>query len=373
MNLASIESEVSEWIESIETANGCSHLVDQNVQIRTSLGSRKSNQDRAVFVQIGAQRYACTPISCAIIADGMGGMTDGGLAASIAVGSFIAFISAGQTSGGLKSLLTSAVMYANDKVYDRFRGNGGTTFSAVLFGQQGLVGINVGDSRIYSVSTNSIERLTVDDSFAEQLRHHFPERHPPPPANRDNRLLQFVGMGKAVQPHIVDLDSDSSETMLLLTSDGAHYLGDKTLVELTNAGLPASRLPEAVIEISRMCGSDDNASVILAPRRPAFSDRGPIPGFARISIAGSSLTIPTSDEKPKPRHLVNQFKDREEVDQRKTSVIVSQMPAVQRIKRSPKLKPKSDLPPQTDISEAQISSLGFVDEVPLPGWKDGKN
>jgi hypothetical protein len=74
-------------------------------------------------------------------------------------------------------------------------------------------------------------------------------------------LLQFVGIGDALEPH-VEVVADAGST-LLLTTDGVHFIDpgylSKVIHHAPDLGLCARRL----VELSKMLGGPDNASVAV--------------------------------------------------------------------------------------------------------------
>lgn len=269
-----IEANAFEWLSNRSDRDASSHVKKCGVELATSKGGyRESNQDLSAFFYVSDQTYAHAPLAAAVVADGMGGMEDGGIASARAISAFIAFLSAGKAPVGLKSLLLAATLYANQRVHEELRGNGGTTLSAVLYGKQGVIGLNVGDSRIYAIGQHSVRRLTVDDTLGEQFRH-FSGGAIEGELSQDNRLVQFVGIGPILEPHIIDLGVVSENTQythFLLSTDGAHCIGDETIASLLKAGIPITELASNLVDISRRCGSTDNSSAILAPARVGFS------------------------------------------------------------------------------------------------------
>jgi hypothetical protein len=186
-------------------------------------------------------------------------------------------------------------------------------------------------------------------------------------------LLQFIGIGETLEPHIIDLDNTSLDTMLLLTSDGAHYLGDPALIELSKAGLAVDKLPAAAIEISRMCGSDDNASTLLVPRKLLFSESRLSLNFIRVSVPGNALTITTSNANPRINQDAEHVYEPKVVENINPASSELKKSAIRRIKRSSKEKSNNELKTRNQNSEIEISSLGFVDDETLSKWKDEKN
>jgi PPM family protein phosphatase len=185
----------------------------------------------------------------------MGGMAEGSACASQTIACF--FISCISNRHKAPSdRLAIAAQDANRLVYDLYKGSGGGTLSAVLLDSKGgITGVNIGDSRIYSYLEDRLEQLTIDDTMAG-LR---------PKANDGlharNELLQYIGMGDGMEPHIIE--SPSSWDLMLLTSDGAHYF-DKGVMQMViqNAKEPAVAA-RRLVEIAKWCGGRDNASIAV--------------------------------------------------------------------------------------------------------------
>ncbi|MCD2453804.1 protein phosphatase 2C domain-containing protein [Methylicorpusculum oleiharenae] len=285
-----IETSAFEWLTSKRDKDGFSKITKYGVELATSKGDyRESNQDLVAFFYVSDQSYARSPLAAVVVADGMGGMQDGDLASSLAISAFIAFLSSGKASVGLKSLLVAATLYANQRVHEKLKGAGGSTLSAILYGKQGAIGLNVGDSRIYAVEKHSLRRLTLDDTLGEQFRH-YRGKSAEEDSYQDNRLVQFIGIGPVLEPHVIDLSTavnDNSSRHFLLSTDGAHCIGDEMIKGLLKAGLPVTKLASNLVDISRRCGSTDNSSVILAPERIDF-------GTLPKSVREITLDIPAS-------------------------------------------------------------------------------
>jgi hypothetical protein len=103
-----------------------------------------------------------------------------------------------------------------------------------------------------------LEQITQDDNLAGQLR----KQGIAVPSDVRNELLQFVGMGDEVQPHIFEVEASVGDTVII-TSDGIHRIHNDTLSRVvTSASSPAS-LVERLLSLSIWNGGEDNASVIV--------------------------------------------------------------------------------------------------------------
>lgn len=95
---------------------------------------------------------------------------------------------------GIKERAYEAVKASNKQVFDTYRGDGGSTLTAVLLDSQGTkIIVHLGDTRVYTFGAGKkVERHTTDDSLVEAV------------GGSGRELLQFVGMGDSMQPKITD-------------------------------------------------------------------------------------------------------------------------------------------------------------------------
>jgi serine/threonine protein phosphatase PrpC len=152
-----------------KTANSAiRRLPDLPMAIATDIGLvRAENQDRAVIFR--AQLTGDTPTIIAVICDGMGGMKEGGVCSALAISNFLSSYIDNRDIP-IKSRIIQAVIQANNAVFAQYKGSGGSTLSAwVIEDEANILGVNVGDSRIYSIGTDNINQLSIDDTLAGQL------------------------------------------------------------------------------------------------------------------------------------------------------------------------------------------------------------
>lgn len=240
------------------TSSAVRHVSDLPMAIATDVGLiRKENQDRAAILRIPQVGDASTIL--AVLCDGMGGMTDGSFCSSLAISTFLSgFIQ--NINCTLKDRLVASVIQSNDAVFAKYNGNGGSTLSAfVIDNQEGYLGVNIGDSRIYSIDNHKLLQMTVDDTLAGQFvqdNNNFFRR---------NELLQYIGMGQGIEPHVINYLSAGKKLLsILLTSDGVHFLDNHTMELITEHASDSALAVRRLIELAKWCGGHDNASAIIA-------------------------------------------------------------------------------------------------------------
>lgn len=234
-------------VRSIQSASG--------VAVGTVKGPRPDNQDRAAGGHLSLPTGES--LLFGLICDGMGGMTKGGEAASCAAATFISRIATSSTSS-VRGAVSDALAAANHEVYRRFKGAGGTTLTALVLTAGGESWVaHVGDSRLYEIGSDKALRLaTRDDTIGGQLA-------PTGAADEtlDNRLLQFVGMGQGVEPHVFRLQK-SARSSFLITSDGAHSIGKRDLEGISRSSANGAEVVRKLIYVAEAVGVEDNSSAV---------------------------------------------------------------------------------------------------------------
>lgn len=250
----------------------------------TDIGNkRKKNEDRAAFATIRSKNQA---LDVYILSDGMGGMVEGDRCAAMALAAFMASLVTSKAS--LVTMIEAATSLANDRVFSQYRGRGGATLSAVLRDENDIYGLNIGDSRVYSIGQGNFRQLSVDDTLSGQLGKNYQLE------SEDNGLIQFVGMGDDLAPNIFMITKDNSE--IALTSDGAHFIGDETMKVLFKFAPDAPTAVRRILATSKWYGGHDNASIITMGTSSALAfDTDNIlrvsDPFGELSIALENIVI----------------------------------------------------------------------------------
>jgi serine/threonine protein phosphatase PrpC len=233
-----------------------------SVFLGTSVGAvREKNEDRAIVVRVCYGREPERDFVLAALSDGMGGLENGEDAAIVTLSTFVArTIRTARLPPDRR--LNMAASDANDAVYQLYRGRGGATLSAVLIERRfGAIGVNVGDSRIYLLrDTRSIEQLSRDDTLGELVR----DRAGLNAVDRTGSLIQHIGMGEGLEPHIISADAPNTNSHFVLTSDGVHR--NKELLNLVTRETPSpEKLVHRLLLLAELLGGHDNATAVVVP------------------------------------------------------------------------------------------------------------
>jgi serine/threonine protein phosphatase PrpC len=190
-------------------------------------------------------------------------MQHGGKCADIAVIALLMRLIEGRSSVP-DERLRLGIEAANKAIYQQYRGDGGTTITALLVSHSGIVGASVGDSRIYSYSKPSrLKQISVDDTIAGELG----RQKKTDPANLDlepfsHRLAQFVGVGDDMETGLYKLNDIGPNGIFILSSDGAHSTGPAILQAMLETATTPYIALTRLIQLSRWCGGRDNATVV---------------------------------------------------------------------------------------------------------------
>lgn len=251
-----IQLQLQRWLSRTTTAFSVRKVINLPIALASDVGIvRTENQD--VVVLLRAQVTSQKSFLVGVLCDGMGGMIDGKGCAELAVSSFISSCIRYRKLN-LKDRLLKAVDYSNETVYNKYHGQGGATLSAfILDSDKNLEAVNVGDSRIYIEANTGFEQVTTDDTIAGQLRNEFHG------VEVSHRLLQHIGIGSGLEPHLIDLPSVDSISKILLTSDGAHYVAHDTLKRIFSPNISSEQLAKRLMNVANWCGGHDNASALV--------------------------------------------------------------------------------------------------------------
>jgi serine/threonine protein phosphatase PrpC len=226
---------------------------------------RKANED-------SFGEYKTAHGTLLIVCDGMGGHVGGAVASSTAVEKIHEWINT-HDSIAYQNLLYDAIVYANHQVYGlaenkpELRGMG-TTAVVVLVTEKGLVYYaHVGDSRLYKLSGNKIERVTKDHSLVQllvdqgEITEDEMETHP-----NKNQILKAVGIDFDLRPEVSKEPLQMKEgEILLICSDGlCGMVHDKKIAEITYNNISDLELTtKLLIKEANSNGGKDNITATV--------------------------------------------------------------------------------------------------------------
>jgi PPM family protein phosphatase len=203
-------------------------------------------------------------------------------------------------------------MQANQSVFDRLRGKGGATLSAICSTADGPLGLNVGDSRIYGLENGQAPaQLSKDDTLAGFLGSQAQGE------NR-NHLVQYVGMGENLEPHLVEIPRRYST--VLLSTDGVHGVPASVFADTVLGADSHASIVRRLLALSDIVGGRDNATVLAVDTRvPRSSDMDQGLNLTFLSAQSQlEIWLPVLNEvaPPSARDLPEQVRDSEQAKQK---------------------------------------------------------
>ena len=200
-----------------------------------------------------------------VVADGMGGHGSGDLASTLAVQVLARY-------AGLRPLFTEAVLAALEEanraiIEQEAPKRMGTTVAGLAgletAGGDHLMVFNVGDSRVYRLSADGIEQLTVDHSEVQELviagviTREQARTHP-----RRNIVTRALGSEPALLADHWLLPAAGGDRFLICSDGLFTELPDELMVPLLSAG-PPQQAAEALVLAANDAGGHDNITAIV--------------------------------------------------------------------------------------------------------------
>ncbi len=241
------------------------------------IGARPQQEDSFGFSDPTDKAFICHGGFLGIVADGMGGLTQGGAASTTAVRSFLASYQTKTPKESVVDALLRSLLETNRIVHERAEsasaGDAGTTLAAAVVLNEELYWISVGDSRIYWLHNYELTRLTADHIYSTKLNRDVAQgkisrseaQHHPERASLTSYLghLEPALVDRNLRPLILH-DNDC----VVLCSDGFYRaLSDAEITDSFhgNAQHACDSLVQLVLEKERK--QQDNLTVIALKAR----------------------------------------------------------------------------------------------------------
>lgn len=237
-----------------------------NAQI---LGERQSQEDYFATFKAGTATVA-------VVADGMGGHVAGAVASELTVKTFGTYLKqhVDDLLRDTPAVLGRAVEEANARIRAHIEAHPedegmGTTLVAVVLTGNRLFHVSVGDSLLYRLRQQKLERLNANHAYAELLDQAVAsgELSAEAAANDPDRhgLLSALDGGEI---EMIDLPHEPTLVLpgdqYLLATDGIHSLDEAVIATLIGAAPNALRAAEAVTEAVEAirASRQDNTTVV---------------------------------------------------------------------------------------------------------------
>ena len=244
----------------------------------------KINEDRFSVTSYQMSSSNTTPVTFAVVCDGIGGHRSGEIAAELAVSIITKTVGNSFGDRPLKTMLLAAqlaneAIYAKAQTSEDFRGMGATCAMVLVVGTQ-LFTTSIGDTRIYLIRKHMIKQLTIDHTWIQEalekgtITHDQAVGHPNahvirrylgapvvPEADQRLQLRQGEDDKRALANQGINLHPDD---IILLCTDGlTDYLKDKEIVHILNKHTDS--VDNAINEMILLAcdrGGHDNITVV---------------------------------------------------------------------------------------------------------------
>ncbi|HIE28384.1 TPA: Stp1/IreP family PP2C-type Ser/Thr phosphatase [Candidatus Poribacteria bacterium] len=248
---------------------------------RTDVGlQRPSNEDNFWAQNLSYRRLdGYAPMGLFIVADGMGGAEAGEVASKIVIQTISDTLLSelivlrecfdDDHSEYLLPQIRDAIISANQEIIAQteqvpfWRGMGSTVTLAAIVGMRAYVG-HVGDSRLYLLNKEEIQRKTTDHSIVSRLLQigaitpEEAETHP----QRDV-LLKAVGARTDIEPDTFSFEIKRGD-ILLLCSDGlTKHQEDAEIHQIVMDASSPQQACDSLVNHANLCGGEDNITVIV--------------------------------------------------------------------------------------------------------------
>lgn len=253
--------------------------MNYQIALHTDIGIKKDTNQDSLCVKLAETEKG--NVLFAIVCDGMGGLEKGEVASATVINAFSNWF-----ENELPTILSKNTYFEDTKYrWDRIikeqnqnisefgRKNHiqlGTTVTAIIVFEDGkyLIG-HVGDSRIYKITDEEVEVLTLDQTLmAQKVRNGTMTQEEADRDPRRNMLLQCVGASKTVEPDYIE-GTVSPNECYMLCSDGFRHV--VTADEIKAAFAPSVNMTEdtmkknivKLVELNKERDETDNISAIL--------------------------------------------------------------------------------------------------------------
>ncbi|MCQ8105094.1 protein phosphatase 2C domain-containing protein [Methylomonas sp. SURF-2] len=242
------------------------------------IGQRSQQQDAFALSDFNDEEFVAHGGYLAVLADGIGGLSNGAQAANIAVTEMVTRYLNKSSVQSVDHALDQALDMANQAVldaghwYDSFRDMGTTLVAAVIY-QGHLYWRAVGDSHVYLCRDGRLSQLNADHNYARQLQAQVNEglisqdladRHP-----HRRALEYYLGL-----PYLPEVERNLNPLALrdndriLLCSDGIDGVLSAAEIAACLDNMPmraAQCLCDAVLK-KQQFGQDNLTAVVLGYR-----------------------------------------------------------------------------------------------------------
>jgi protein serine/threonine phosphatase len=207
-----------------------------------------------------------------IVADGMGGYKGGEIASKLAIESSKNYIinnfdQIKKERDQIIELIKNAIEYANMVVYEKSKevpelvGMGTTVDVCLIYSNRIYIG-HIGDSRVYRLRKDFFRKLTVDDSYVEQLvkegniTKEEAYNHP-----KKNMLTKALGCTAFVEPTVLVKGFMKGDILLMCTDGLTNMLKEDKICEIIKQN--SEQASKELVKKANEQGGYDNITAVI--------------------------------------------------------------------------------------------------------------
>lgn len=237
---------------------------------QTDIGCvRETNEDRFLLEAVPAGKLC-------IVCDGMGGEEGGEVAAQLAVDTVEAYLKSGKSAKNIAHLLRDSVTRANEEIIAHRQNPGfgamGASIVTALVSEFEVAIAHVGDTRAYVVRGETIEQLTGDHTYVQELveqgKISLEESLTHPQSHVLSRCLgPIAGIEASINTFRIEPINHVGPVAdaLVLMSDGLYRFVSDAEVARVIAKMSPEQSCRELIERAKARGGLDNIAILVYP------------------------------------------------------------------------------------------------------------
>ncbi len=233
---------------------------------------RKLNQDY-VFT---SERRIGNLSNVFIVADGMGGHNAGDYASKYTVQTMVEEIERSLEQNPVR-ILENAIKKANQKLRSKASGDehlygmGTTVVAATVMGRY-LQVANVGDSRLYVISEESIRQITRDHSLVQEMVRAGGLDPDEARTHREKNIItRAIGADDTVDVDFFNVELEKGDIVLMCSDGLTNMLEDEEIRMIVSGQRDIIEKAQKLVDMANQHGGKDNIAVILIE---PFADGG---------------------------------------------------------------------------------------------------
>lgn len=222
---------------------------------KTDIGKERLTNDDAFWADDHIRIYA--------IADGLGGLPHGGLASSIAMETVKNHFSKGNSNiEQVFRLATEAVMSKGKELGEEL-GIATTLTIAWINGEKLHIG-HVGDSGIFLIRDNKLQKLTTDHTMAQEMKDNAKNKEKVVIPDLYNHILtQSIGTTRELRVQEIDQDLLPGDRIILYTDGVTKTHQNPELALMATRSKSPEDLVDLIINQANDRGGPDNVTAVV--------------------------------------------------------------------------------------------------------------